>query len=91
MAPKACIRAGVFVAVLAFATACADDGQSPASDDESPSARASSASTDESRTTTASPSEKGGAWLCRPTAGFSGLLGVSHFPVERGLGRSAPS
>jgi hypothetical protein len=52
------IRAGLLVALLAFATACDDDRDGRASEEESPSAPATSTSTDETLPT-ASPSEKG--------------------------------
>jgi len=52
------IRAGLLVALFAFATACADDRDGRASEEESPSAPASSTSTDESLTA-ASPTEEG--------------------------------
>lgn len=51
------IRSGLVVALIAFATACAADRDSRVSDKESPSAPASSTSTD--TPPTASPSETG--------------------------------
>ena len=58
MASNGYFRVGVLVALFTFATACADDRDSRASEEASPSAPASSASTDPSLPA-ASPSEKG--------------------------------
>lgn len=57
MSVKGCIRVGVVVALFAVGTACGDDRGSRASEEESPSASASSTPSDESLP--ASPSEKG--------------------------------
>jgi hypothetical protein len=58
MAANGYISAGLLVALFAFATACADDRDSRVSAEESPSAPASSTTTDESLPA-ASTSEKG--------------------------------
>ena len=66
MAANGYIRAGLLVALFAFATACADDRDSRASEEQSPSAPTSSASTDESLPT-ARPSEQGGVRVAVPS------------------------
>ena len=58
MAANGYIRAVLLIALFAMATACADADDSRASEEESPSAPASSASPDDSLPV-ASPSEKG--------------------------------
>ena len=58
MSAKGYIRAGVFVALSALGTACADDRDDRASEEASPSAPASATSPDESEPSS-SPSEGG--------------------------------